>query len=59
VGLSAKKLIGRIYVIAKDDKSQYRKKNGLAYANMLLSDEGQKLVQEAGFVFLQVLPNTN
>ncbi|MBW4669259.1 MAG: hypothetical protein KME60_18015 [Cyanomargarita calcarea GSE-NOS-MK-12-04C] len=54
-----KKLIGRIYVIAKDDKSEYHKKIGVAYANMLLSDEGQKLVKEAGFVPLRVLSDSN
>jgi phosphate transport system substrate-binding protein len=48
-------LIGNIYIVIKDDKG-FNKQVGIAYANMLLSDEGQKLVAEAGFVPLRVLP---
>jgi phosphate transport system substrate-binding protein len=42
-------LTRRIFVVIKQD-GKLDEQAGVAYANMLLSDEGQKLVEEAGFV---------
>jgi len=42
-------LTRRLFVVIKQD-GKLDEQAGVAYANMLLSDEGQKLVEEAGFV---------
>jgi phosphate transport system substrate-binding protein len=42
----------RLLIIVKRD-SKRDKQAGLAYANILLSDEGQKLINQAGFVSLR------
>lgn len=42
-------LTRRIFVVIKQD-GKLDEQAGVAYANMLLSNEGQKLVEEAGFV---------
>lgn len=42
-------LTGDLYVVIKDD-SGFHRQAGIAYTNMLLSKEGQQLVQKAGFV---------
>ncbi|NEU74418.1 protein kinase [Hassallia byssoidea VB512170] len=42
-------LNGKLYVVIKLD-SGFDEQAGIAYANIILSDEGQKMVEEAGFV---------
>jgi phosphate transport system substrate-binding protein len=42
-------LTRRLFVVIKQD-GKLDEQAGVAYANMLLSDEGQKLVEEAGFI---------
>jgi phosphate transport system substrate-binding protein len=42
-------LTRRLFVVIKQD-GKLDEQAGVAYTNMLLSDEGQKLVEEAGFV---------
>jgi phosphate transport system substrate-binding protein len=41
-----------LYVAFKQDQGRSQQA-GQAYANLLLSDQGQKLLQEAGFVPLR------
>jgi len=49
-------LNGKLYVVIKLD-SGFDEQAGIAYANIMLSDEGQKMVEEAGFVpFRRVTP---
>jgi serine/threonine protein kinase len=50
-----KEMIGNLYVVVKLDGG-LKQQAGIAYANMLLSDEGQKLIEEAGFVPLRKIP---
>lgn len=46
----------KLYVVIKLD-SGFDEQAGIAYANIILSDEGQKMVEEAGFVpFRRVTP---
>lgn len=44
-----RELTGDLYVVIKDDNGFHRQA-GIAYTNMVLSEEGQQLVQKAGFV---------
>ncbi len=50
-----KELTGNLYIVIKDDGS-LDKRAGIAYTNMLLSDEGQKLVEKAGFIPIRIIP---
>lgn len=50
-----KEMIGNLYVFVKLDGG-LKQQAGIAYANMLLSDEGQKMIEEAGFVLLRKIP---
>lgn len=50
-----KELTGNLYVIVKRDGG-LKQQAGIAYANMLLSDEGQKLIEEAGFIPVRKVP---
>jgi serine/threonine protein kinase len=46
----------KLYVVIKLD-SGFDEQAGIAYANIMLSDEGQKMVEEAGFLpFRRVIP---
>ena len=48
-------LTKQLFVVIKRDGT-FNEHAGVAYANMLLSDEGQKLVEEAGFVPFRRIP---
>ena len=52
-----KELTGNLYIVIKDDGG-LDKSAGIAYTNMLLSDEGQKLVEQAGFIPRRIIPST-
>jgi phosphate transport system substrate-binding protein len=50
-------LTRKLFIIIKRDNTEHEKA-GIAYVNMLLSEEGQKLVDSAGYVPIRELSNS-